>query len=270
MRNRHASSFTLIERLPSKGDGFLYKSHLKKGFTLIELLVVIAIIAILACLLLPALQKANESAKVTVCAGNLRQINLGFASYLDAYNESFPWIWVSAGPTDIWHEVLSNTLNAFPAARMPDAWKANKSSPLWCPSHTGVFDPQGISYSYPGFGLVDDGVPPRPLGGHPNHPGGFFPPRRLTEVKSPSRVWLLGEADTANVWGGHCGIGTFAGAGWPSAIGRHGKPNGGTNILFVDGSVTYFAAGGKLWLQSMDSTGNRQYPFNYDCRDDIP
>ena len=239
-------------------------------FSLVELLVVIAIISILACLLLPALQKANESAKVSVCAGNLRQISLGFASYLDTYNESFPWVNVSVGPTDIWHEVLSNTLNAFPAARTPDN-KVNRSSPAWCPSHNTdniiwCFVTMGVSYSYPGYGYVDDGVPPRALGGHP----GVAPPRRLAEVKSPSRVWLLGEADTAIAWGGYYAIGTFAGAGWPSAIGRHPKPNGGTNILFVDGSVTYFADGYKLWLQSMDSTGNRQYPFNYDCRDDIP
>jgi prepilin-type N-terminal cleavage/methylation domain-containing protein/prepilin-type processing-associated H-X9-DG protein len=73
----------------------LVSRRLKNGFTLIELLIVIAIIAILAALLLPALAKGKEKARVLQCLNNMKQLTLCWNLYADDNADLIAKDWIS-------------------------------------------------------------------------------------------------------------------------------------------------------------------------------
>jgi prepilin-type N-terminal cleavage/methylation domain-containing protein len=69
----------------------------RNGFTLIELLVVISIIAILMAILMPALAKVREQAKVTICMTNQNSISKMLMLYANDNNDSYPMGFDSTG-----------------------------------------------------------------------------------------------------------------------------------------------------------------------------
>lgn len=72
-------------------------------FTLIKLLVVIAIIAILASMLLPALNKARENAWGSLCMGNLKTCAQALNMYADDYKDFFPLAQWTAGDGKVYY-----------------------------------------------------------------------------------------------------------------------------------------------------------------------
>lgn len=200
-----------------------------KSFTLIELLVVIAIIAILASMLLPALNKARNKAKSITCVNNLKTLSMGGLSYTTDYDGYFTFATDVAGvsPPDVWMAQLAPYLSL---SDTPTKKLGSASSPYLCPMALAMWPVR----NYPNTWMKTYGQNTFA------RPGTTWTCGKIQQVKYTSRTTFYGDQGTG---GASLVAGTYPGYYYTPDISGSRKDfilhDEGSNFAFMDGHCKF-------------------------------